>query len=106
MNKQTILEWIKIEKQLEILKNRKKILSDNIINDAKSNDLLNYKILLPSYNIKCISINEKESISKKYLLEKLTQYLKSGKEAQNAVNFIYKERDIKEKIIIKKYKKK
>jgi hypothetical protein len=105
MNKNDILEWVKVEKQISFLKNKKEILKNKIIKNLTETKLIKSKILLPEYNIKCVSVIEKETISKKYLLLHLNKYFKNTEKTNEVVGYLYNQRNNKEKIIIRKYKK-
>ena len=72
--KQLLKEWMIIEKQMKELKDKKEKLTSKLMTTIKDNKMIDYKILLPEFDIKCSYSNEYESISRKYLQDKLKRY--------------------------------
>jgi len=104
--KKVIKEWMELEVQLKIIKDRKDKLTTKLISTIKENKMIDYKILLPDFDIKCVEVKDYESISRKYLLNKLTRYYKDDKRAQDIINYLYDERKITKQLKIKKMKRK
>lgn len=105
--KYALSQWYKIDEEIESLQKEKEKMHRVMISEIQSNKLVGYKFLLPRYDISCISIKEKEHISKKFLTEKLEQYFKGSKiDAGEIVDKIYSQRKETEKVIIRKHKKK
>jgi hypothetical protein len=77
---------------LSQIKEEKDLLSLNIMNFMESNNIKDKDIILGNKKIKYTSSKVQENISKKYLIDKLTQYFKDQETANKLTNFIYDSR--------------
>lgn len=103
-----ISEYININKEEDIIKNKIKVLKnkkekihDNIVNYMSNNDILDKEIIFEDSKIKCSSSKITESITKKLIFERLKQFLKNENLASEATNFIYKDRNSSQKLSLK-----
>lgn len=104
--KKILAEWCKINNQIDTLQAAKEKINASLINEIKKNDLLNYKLVLPTCNIKCMQIQEKEHITKKFLYKKLSEYFKGDEQkVKELVKFLYAGREMTgSRMIIRKVK--
>lgn len=77
---------------LSHIKEEKELLSSSIMNFMESNNIKDKDIILGNKKIKYTSTKVQETISKKYLIEKLTQYFKNQDTANQLATFIYDSR--------------
>ena len=103
--KELLKEWMILEKKIKELKDKKETITTKLMLSLKENKMIGYKILLPEYDIKCSHSNEYESISRKYLHDKLKRYYKNEKKAEDIVKYLYDERKQTKKLKIRKIKK-
>ena len=106
--KSFIYELISLNKEEIILKNKlnelkpkKDKIQDTIVNYMSNNDILDKDIILENNKIKCTSSKTTESITKKLILNKLTEFLKNEEIAQKATNYIYNDRNSTQKLSLK-----
>ena len=94
-----------IKKYHDRIKNLK-VNSDNIekklVKYMQNNNMNSKKIIIENNSITFQESKRSESISKKYLLEKLEKYFKNKKEAEKIVDFIYNSREITTKYVLKR----
>ena len=85
----------KYNKELKKLRQEKDKLEKNIINYMNKNDMNNTIINLHNGDKLSIGQSKKtESLSKQYILNKLTEYLGSNKDAIKIVDYLYSKRII------------
>lgn len=83
------------------LKKEKDSLNNNIINFLESNKITDKDIIFGDKKIKYSLMKTQDCISKKLIYDRLKLYFKNDKEAENATNFIYNDRNSKQKPVIK-----
>jgi len=91
----------KIKKYLSSLKEKKENLNDIIISYIEENNYQDKDIILGDKKVKYAILKNQDSITKKLILDRLTIFLKNAEIAQNATQFIYSERNINQKSILK-----
>lgn len=103
-----ISEYIILDKEeniykdkLKNLKNKKEKIHDNIVNYMSNNEILDKEIIFENNKIKCASSKITESITKKLILERLKIFLKDENLANQATQFIYKDRNSSQKLSLK-----
>jgi hypothetical protein len=104
-NIQKLLELEEQEEKYKVLlsniKEEKDVLSSNIMNFMESNNIKDKDIILNNKKIKYSTSKIQENISKKYLIDKLTQYFKNAETASQITNFIYDNRTLTQKNYLK-----
>lgn len=91
----------KIKKYLSSLKEKKENLNDIIISYIEKNNYQDKDIILGDKKVKYAILKNQDNITKKLILDRLTIFLKNTEIAQNATQFIYSERNINQKSILK-----
>ena len=106
--KSDIKKWLDInQKQDEIkkmsadLKKNKTDIENNILNYMNTKSMKGKNIILGDKQLKYTYNKTQESISKKLILSKLTIFLKNEKLAEDATDFIFSNREVKEKAVLK-----
>lgn len=107
--KEIIKEWIQLDNEVKTLqtevksrKERKKLLSDNLVNIMRQNE------------IDCFNVNDgkliysqtkvKSTINKNHLIATISKFLENEEQAEEITNFILDNREIKIKESIKRKK--
>ena len=83
------------------IKKEKEILNSNIMNYLEKNNLTHKDIIFGNKKIKYTSSNISENITKKLIFERLKIFLKDERIANEAVNFIYSNRESTKKNLLK-----
>ena len=106
--KEYIQKLVELEKEEEKYKNiftnlkkEKDSLNDNIINFMENNKITDKDIIFGDKKIKYSLMKVPDSISKKLIHDRLKLFFKNEKEAEEATQFIYNDRNSKQKPIIK-----
>lgn len=87
--------------ELDGLKKKKDNLEKNLIIYMENNDMTNKNIIVNDQKIKYNTTKNYETFSKKYLLNKISIFLKDENVANELVNYLYNNREIKESKSIK-----
>ena len=103
-----IQEYLRLKKieneykqEINKLKNSYDMIENNIISYMNQNDYLDKEIIFEKNKLKCSNVKTTETITKKYLFDKLKVFLKNEEAANQAVQFIYDERKISNKMSLK-----
>lgn len=97
----------KIKSAQEVIKDLKKEkeqAADNILIYIKTNSIENVPINITGGKIKYAVSKTTAPMSKAYIKQRLAQYFKSESKAQEVVDFLYTDRETKEKETIKRIK--
>ena len=87
--------------EIDSLKKQKDNLEKNLIIYMEKNDMTNKNIIVNDQKIKYNTTKNYETFSKKYLLNKISTFLKDENVANELVNYLYNHREIKESKSIK-----
>lgn len=82
-------------------KNEKDNLNNKIIEYMEKNNITNKDIIFGNRKIKYSKSKISENITKKLIEERLKIFFKNENQAADAVNFIYKNRNMNEKVCLK-----
>lgn len=82
-------------------KNEKDSLNNKIIEYMEKNNITNKDIIFGNRKIKYTKSKISENITKKLIEERLKIFFKNENQAADAVNFIYKNRNMNEKVCLK-----
>ena len=111
--KDSIKKWVKIDnKQKELrklsseLKKKKDELQMFITEYMEDNNILKKNILISDGKIQYSSSETKQSINKKFIIDKLTVYFNSLEKATEVAEYLYNNRDTITKIGLKRLKSK
>jgi hypothetical protein len=100
-----LLEYEKQEEdyksKLKKIKEEKEILEDTIIEYIEKNNYQETNFVYQNKNIKYATQKTQENITKKRIHERLTLFFQNEKKAEDAVFFIYTDREMKKKPILK-----
>ena len=106
--KNNIQEYLNLKKieneytqEISKLKQSYDVIENNIVSYMNSNDYLDKEIIFEKNKLKCSNTKTSETITKKYLLEKLKLFLKNEEAANQAVQFIYSSRKETNKLSLK-----
>jgi hypothetical protein len=91
----------KIKKYVASLKEKKENLNNLIISYIEENNYQEKDIILGDKKIKYTISKNQDNITKKLILERLTIFLKSSEIAESATQFIYSDRNVNQKSILK-----
>ena len=111
--KNGIAKWVtldneqsKLNSRISEIRKEKKGVENFVVNFMEANQMTNKNILINGGKLKYDVSNSRESITKKYILEKLTAYFKDEKKAEEITNYIYDARAVTtEKVSLKRTKK-
>jgi len=111
--KNGIAKWVtldneqsKLNSRISEIRKEKKGVENFVVNFMEANQMTNKNILINGGKLKYDVSNSKESITKKYILEKLTAYFKDEKKAEEITNYIYDARAVTtEKVSLKRTNK-
>jgi len=112
INKENLKEYVsklleleqeeeKIKRISGNLKKEKEQINNLIIDFMDKNNIKDKDIILGEKKIAYAVSKTTESITKKLILERLTQFLQNENNAKEAVNYIYADRNSKEKYYLK-----
>ena len=87
--------------EIDQLKKKKDNLEKNLIIYMEKNDMTNKNIIVNNQKIKYNTTKNYETFSKKYLLNKISSFLNDEHKANELVDFLYNNREIKESKSIK-----
>jgi hypothetical protein len=87
--------------EIDGLKKQKDNLEKNLIFYMEKNDMTNKNIIVNDQKIKYNTTKNYETFSKKYLLNNISTFLKDENVANELVNYLYNNREIKESKSIK-----
>lgn len=90
-----------LKTKMSKLKSKSDDIHDSILNYMNDKDILDKELIFDKRKIKCANNKISESITKKYLIDRLTIYFKDDKKAQEITNFIYNNRKSTNKILLK-----
>jgi hypothetical protein len=90
-----------LKEKMKILKQKKEKLHGNIIQYMTDNDIADKDILFENKKISCSTVKTTESITKKFLLDKLFTFFKNKEMAEEVTEFIYNERNTTQKYALK-----
>lgn len=94
-------EETKYKTILNEIKDKKEEVSDILMNFMVSNQIQDKDIILGGKKVKYSTLRTQESITKKLILDKLTLFLKDEKQAEQATQFIYDQRNTVTKNFLK-----
>jgi hypothetical protein len=110
--KMSIKKWVELdEKQKKIrevstkLKKDKDKYQEYILDYMSSNNIKDKNILINDGKLCYGESKTSQTISKKYIIEKLTTYFKNETKAEEIANLLYDNREIKKKSFLKRMKK-
>jgi len=111
--KNGIAKWVtldneqsKLNSRISEIRKEKKGVENFVVNFMEANEMTNKNILINGGKLKYDVTSSRESITKKYILEKLTAYFKNEKKAEEVTNYIYDSRGMTaEKVSLKRTKK-
>jgi hypothetical protein len=99
-------EQTKLNARVSEIRKEKKNVENFVVNYMEANDMTNKNILINGGKLKYEVSTTKESITKKYILSKLTDYFKNEKKAEEVTNYLYDSRSsTSEKVSLKRTKK-
>tara|TARA_B110000037_G_scaffold207377_1_gene254280 strand:+ start:764 stop:1120 length:357 start_codon:yes stop_codon:yes gene_type:complete len=108
--KLSIKKWVeldnkhkKIKELNSSIKKEKDKYSTYITEYIKNNNLQKKSILIKDGKINYNETKTTQSVTKKYLIEKLTELFKSNQKAEEISNYIYDKRETKTKASIKRF---
>lgn len=108
--KSAIKKWVeldnkhkKIKELNSSLKKEKDKYTSYIMDYMTDNNLTKKNVLISDGKISCVETKTTQTLSKKYLIEQLTIYLKNKDKAIEAANFVYDNREVKTKTNIKRF---
>ena len=110
--KLSIKKWVEIDnKQKKVrelvnnLKKEKEKYQEYILDYMSGNNITNKKILINDGKLSYIETKTSQTITKKYIIDKLTTYFNNSKKAEEIANLLYDNRETKTKSVLKRYKK-
>lgn len=110
--KTSIKKWVELdEKQKKIreisnnLKKEKDKHQEYILDYMSNNNIKNKNILINDGKLCYNESKTSQSISKKYIIDKLTIYFNNKKKAEEIADLLYNNREIKIKSSLKRFKK-
>ena len=110
--KDAVKKYVQIDNERKLLSKKSSQLKkdqDNIENFIltfmESNNMTDKNILISDGKLQYNTTNTTESLTKKYLLEKLNIYFKNEKKAEHCTKFLYDNRGTREKVSLKRKKK-
>ena len=98
----------KIKKLNELVAKERKIMNSSegfVLNYMASNDMTDRKLVVNEGKLSYGTSKTSESISKKYIMEKLTIYFQDEKKAEEVTNYLYDSRNTTEKNVLRLTKK-
>jgi hypothetical protein len=102
---QQLLEYEKIEEdyksKLKKIKEQKEKLEQELIQYIEENQYQETNFVYQNKNIKYATQKTQETITKKLIHERLTLFFQNEKKAEDAVFFIYTDREVKKKPILR-----
>lgn len=102
---QKLIEYEDLEEKYKIklndIKKEKEKINNELIHYLEENNITDKDIIFGNKKIKYSSQNITENITKKLILERLTIFLGNQEKAQQALNYIYSDRDKNTKKYIK-----
>ena len=90
-----------LKKKINKIKSQSDDIHNSILNYMNEKDILDKELIFDKRKIKCANNKISEGITKKLLLDKITQYLNDEKKALELTNFIYNSRKSTNKILLK-----
>lgn len=95
-----------LKKELNNLKSKKDDIENDILNYINENNIKNKDIYINNKKISCANSKSYESISKKFVLQRLIEFLNDDDQANKIANYIFNSRNINEKEYLKITEKK
>lgn len=98
----------KIKKLNELVAQERKIMNNSegfVLNYMANNDMTDRKLVVNEGKLSYGTSRTSESISKKYIMNKLTAYFKDEKKAEDITNYLYDNRNVTERNVLKLTKK-
>ena len=110
--KLSIKRWVEIDNKLKkvkeltsSLKKDKDKYQEYILDYMSNNNIKNKNILINDGKLSYTETKSQQTITKKYIIEKLTDYFKSEKKAKDIASLLYDNREVKFKSSLKRLKK-
>jgi hypothetical protein len=110
--KDAVKKYVQIDNERKFLSQKSSKLKkdqDNIesfiLTFMESNNMTDKNILISDGKLQYNTTSTSESLTKKYLLEKLTIFFKNEKKAEECAKFLYNSRGTREKVGLKRKKK-
>ena len=107
---ENIRNWIKLDNKikeeneaLKILKEQRMSLETNILNHVSNNNLDNAVIKINNGQLRFTNIKQTQALTYKYINECLLNCISNEEQVDLIMNFIKEQREIKEKVEIKRY---
>lgn len=108
-----IKKWVNIDNKIKNAKDAIKYLNEeknttgeSILEYMKSNNLNDQQINITGGKIKLGVSKTSTPVNRKYIENRLTSYFKNSNKAKDATNYIFSNREISEKEVIKRTKSK
>jgi len=106
--KSYIHELVKLDKEeeeykikIKKVKEEREMIENVLIDYIEKNNYQDKNFVYQNKNIKYSTVKTQDSITKKLILERLELFLENKKKAEDAVFFIYTDRDVKKKTVLK-----
>ena len=110
--KLSIKKWVDIDnKQKKLrevssnLRKDKDKYQEYILDYMSNNNIKNKNILINDGKLCYSETKTTQTITKKYIIDKLTTYFKSSKKANDIADLLYDNREVKKKSVLKRLKK-
>ena len=110
--KLSIKKWVEIDnkqkKLREISSNLRKDkdkYQEYILDYMSNNNMKDKNIIINSGKISYSESKSTQTITKKYIIEKLTTYFKSDSKAEEIANLLFNNREVKTKSVLKRFSK-
>ena len=92
----------KYQDRIKALKGNNENIEKKLIKYMKNNNLNDKKLVIDNFKISLDESKRSESISKGFLLEKLTMYFNNEERAKKIVDYIYESREVTSKYVLKR----